>query len=54
MTIILPQPEVLADQLAMPDPPHWHRDALYFSDGWLGRIRKRDARDHIECFAELP
>jgi sugar lactone lactonase YvrE len=54
MTIILARPEVLVDQLAMPEAPRWHRGEFYFSDVWAGRVHKLDARGRIERVAEFP
>ena len=47
--------EVVADGLAVPRQPRWHRDGLVVADSGSGRLLRIDpARRRVECVATLP
>jgi sugar lactone lactonase YvrE len=52
--IALPQPEIVADGLAMPEAPRWHDGAFYFSDIWSGRVLKLGGDGSLTTAAEFP
>jgi sugar lactone lactonase YvrE len=52
--ITLPQPDIVADGLAMPEAPRWHDGAFYFSDIWSGRVMKMSGEGGLTTVAEFP
>jgi sugar lactone lactonase YvrE len=52
--ITLPQPEIAADGLTLPEGPRWHDGALYFSDIFSGRVLRLGPGSPFETVAEFP
>jgi sugar lactone lactonase YvrE len=52
--IDLPQPEIVAEGLTLPEAPRWHDGAFYFSDIFAGRVLRLGADRRLEVIAEFP
>src|ERR1700761_6716886 len=50
----LPQPEIVAEGLTLPEAPRWHDGAFYFSDIFAGRVLRLAPDGRIEVIAEFP
>jgi sugar lactone lactonase YvrE len=55
MTITLsPRPQIVVDGLAISESPRWHKQEMYFSDVWAGRIHKVGLDGVVKLVAEFP